>query len=120
MIYFDVFKIECGNHRINWQFNSVAKQIHKLFIAPADGAVPGLLSQVMRVRILPGAPLNKDMFTHPFPLDCYEAIRLYVLDYMSQFNQHDIYAERVDLPQRLQEQLDQELISYGRTTHSNF
>jgi hypothetical protein len=36
---------------------STAGKQYRIYNASADGAVPGLLSQVMRVRILPEAPV---------------------------------------------------------------
>jgi len=53
------------------------------------------------------------MFTYPFHLNCYDAIKTYTLEYMNKFNQRDIYAEGVGLPDKLQYALNNELKGYG-------
>lgn len=57
------------------------------------------------------------MFTHPFPLLCYDKIQPFVAEYMSNFNRYDHYAERIFLPDDLKNLLEQELLSYGFKMH---
>ena len=59
------------------------------------------------------------MFTYPFHLNCYDAIKTYTLEYMNKFNQRDIYAETVVLPFEVQHSLKNELKHYGLNGISN-
>ncbi len=60
------------------------------------------------------------MFTHPFPLESYLEIKNYMLEYMQQFNQRNIYAEKIVLPSNIKKKFDEELSSYGLPIASNY